>query len=369
MSDANALVSIVIPCYNAAPYLEACVESVLAQSCPRYEVIIVNDGSTDDTASVLNKFLGLAHVRIIHQNNTGISGARNKGLACASGKYILFVDADDTIQHNLVERAIGKAEDSGADAVFFGYKTVVIHNDNRPDSEYTCIPREERVNGNAEVIFRILPRFIGTSRSDIQEWYTTKKLAPDKEFASVFRFLYRKSILDKYGIRFDENILFGEDTIFNSHYLSHCCSFVSINASFYNYHSRPTGTLNSCLRNGEKLANGKLALLGARVKLRNVLLSQKGIDVSDLYAGSNILSALQLANELSLDRTKSISLNYRLFREYANSDAVKTACNDIALKGAPLKFRIPVGLLKIKASLVVFMSFAVINRMGIPVKM
>ncbi|MFP4616188.1 MAG: glycosyltransferase family 2 protein [Thiohalorhabdus sp.] len=87
------LVSVIIPAYNAAQYIGAALDSVLAQDYPRKEIIVVDDGSTDDTRAVLEGYAG--HIRVLTQANAGAAAARNKGLECARGAYIAFLDADD----------------------------------------------------------------------------------------------------------------------------------------------------------------------------------------------------------------------------------------------------------------------------------
>src|SRR5688500_17587486 len=90
----NKLTSIIIPAYNAASYLPDSVGSVIAQTYPHWELIIVNDGSTDNTLQVLESFTD-PRIRCIHQANSGVSTARNNGIENAKGHYICFLDADD----------------------------------------------------------------------------------------------------------------------------------------------------------------------------------------------------------------------------------------------------------------------------------
>lgn len=104
MSSATPLVSVVIPTYNRADYVVAAVESVLAQTYPRVECIVVDDGSTDATAEVLAPFASRA---ILHRHeNRGLAGARNTGIRLASGEFVGFLDSDDMWAPRLVERAV-----------------------------------------------------------------------------------------------------------------------------------------------------------------------------------------------------------------------------------------------------------------------
>ena len=97
-------VSVVVPAYNVEKYIEQCVLSVLNQSYPCYELIIVDDGSTDSTPQILDK-LGKKdeHIRVIHKENAGVSAARNTGIDMAEGDYIVFVDGDALWNFHLEE--------------------------------------------------------------------------------------------------------------------------------------------------------------------------------------------------------------------------------------------------------------------------
>ncbi len=102
--------SIVVPCYNQAQYLEECIESVYNQTVPPYEIIIVNDGSTDNTQEIAERytfkqFPGIeSPVRVIRQVNKGLPSARNTGIMAATGEFIWFLDADDILVENAVEK-------------------------------------------------------------------------------------------------------------------------------------------------------------------------------------------------------------------------------------------------------------------------
>jgi len=110
-SQQNALVSIIIPAYNAEPFLEHAINSVLAQSHTHLEVIVVNDGSTDDTASVVTRFPD-PRVCLISKANGGMSSARNAGVSKASGEFLAFLDADDYWMPDKLEKQVALLESS-----------------------------------------------------------------------------------------------------------------------------------------------------------------------------------------------------------------------------------------------------------------
>ena len=125
--------SIIVPIYNVAPYLRKCVDSLLAQDISNYEIILVDDGSTDDSGAIadelvhafrLSPLASRLQLRVIHQSNAGLSAARNTGIAAAIGDYILFVDSDDYLQPNVLGALMEQVERDNLDVLRFRYQNV-----------------------------------------------------------------------------------------------------------------------------------------------------------------------------------------------------------------------------------------------------
>ncbi len=116
MSD--TLLSVIIPVYNAAPYLRRCLDSVIAQTYKNIEIICINDGSTDDSGSILEEYGRRdSRVRVIFQNHAGLVRGRKNGVSAAKGTYVMYVDADDWIDENMAEEMLFLAESQDADLV------------------------------------------------------------------------------------------------------------------------------------------------------------------------------------------------------------------------------------------------------------
>ena len=110
--------SVIVPVYNVAPYLKQCMDSIFAQKTDyRFEVIAVNDGSTDASGAILETYRSQEHFRLIHQSNRGIAGARNRGLQEVRGRYLMFVDSDDFLPANAVQSLMYAAACRNADIV------------------------------------------------------------------------------------------------------------------------------------------------------------------------------------------------------------------------------------------------------------
>ena len=118
-------VSVIVPVYNVEKYLDRCLRSLAAQTLEDIEFLFVDDGSTDESAAMLDRFAAEhLNARVIHKQNGGVSSARNAGLDLATGDYIGFVDSDDFVEEHAFQRAVQAAEGSGADIVCFGYASV-----------------------------------------------------------------------------------------------------------------------------------------------------------------------------------------------------------------------------------------------------
>ena len=150
--------SIIVPIYNVAPYLRKCVDSLLVQDISDYEIILVDDGSTDNSGAIadelvdafrLSPLASRLEMRVIHQSNTGLSAARNTGIAAAQGDYILFVDSDDYLQPNTLGTLLQQAERDNLDVLRFRYQNVnengevfAPYKDMTNYNDYSAIPAD-----------------------------------------------------------------------------------------------------------------------------------------------------------------------------------------------------------------------------------
>lgn len=200
-------ISVIIPVYNAEKYLAECLQSVLNQSLPDLEVICINDGSTDHSVQVLKTFQQKdSRIIIIDQPNQGVSAARNAGLKIASGKYIGFVDADDSIETDYFNRLYKLASESSADAVY---------SRKSPEDDFgrfPCLPSGEEIQRT------LLPVYL---REDSMN--------------AVWNKIYRSSIIRDKGIVFPVGTTHGEDAHFNISFLMHAQKIAFLDSQGYYY--------------------------------------------------------------------------------------------------------------------------------------
>ncbi len=201
-----AKVSVIVPVYNVAPFVGRCVQSLVGQTYQDLEVILVNDGSLDDSLQICRE-LELKHpqVQVIDQPNQGVSAARNSGLDAASGDWIYFVDGDDWLEPDAIERCMTQ-DLEGVDILLTDYS--VETSSHRTWSETFLATGERDFESRADRIELIKNCYVHTS---ISYAHTITMLGVP------WAKLYRASFLREYGIRFDPKLRKMQDAVFNSY--------------------------------------------------------------------------------------------------------------------------------------------------------
>ena len=124
-SRGDIMISVIVPVFNAEKYIENCILSILNQTYPHFELILIDDGSTDRSMSICQQFENKdQRIKVLHQSNQGVSSARNLGLLSARGDYITFVDADDTLEKEALETALDFLVEKNADLVVYSWRIV-----------------------------------------------------------------------------------------------------------------------------------------------------------------------------------------------------------------------------------------------------
>lgn len=212
----DLLVSIIVPVYNAEKYLRRCVDSILSQDYPYFELLLMNDGSTDSSGEICDAYAQKdERVRVVHKENSGVSDTRNRALDLARGEYIQFLDSDDWIVPEATRLFVRSMEQYGCDMVISDFYRV----------------SGERV----------------AQKGDIEE----DKVMTRQEFAAcmienpadfyygvLWNKMYRRKIIEENKIRMDASISWCEDFLFNLEYIRHASSFYALQVPIYYYLKR-----------------------------------------------------------------------------------------------------------------------------------
>lgn len=213
--------SIIVPVYNVEKYLEECIESLIKQSYENLEIILVNDGSTDSSGQICDKFsLRDKRIKVIHQKNQGLPFARNAGLEIAEGEYIGFIDSDDLVDTDMYRKLIRALEENQADMAVCNFYVFNKKGVRAVSTKY-----------NDEVV-------LYSNAKEVQFY----NCALDSSWNKV----YRHKIIREFSLRFeDKKIVAQEDFWFLMRYCSHISKIVTISSADYGYRDRKSSITKS----------------------------------------------------------------------------------------------------------------------------
>lgn len=205
----SLLVSVVVPVYNMEARLRKCIDSILSQTYPHFELILIDDGSTDSSPNICHKYANSdCRIKSLFQQNRGPSTARNLGLSVAHGDLVAFVDSDDWVEQTYIESLIDGIKD--ADLVLVGatWENSSLSKRFSLDCAYFT-QRTEVVNAMCSIYL--------------------------KQYGSLWNKIFRRAIIEKNKIRFDELVTLGEDSLFVTQYLCHVERLRVLDCTPYHY--------------------------------------------------------------------------------------------------------------------------------------
>lgn len=239
------LVSIIIPVHNGEFHICQCIDSLLLQSYKKIEIIIVDDGSTDKTLEISRNTYGCEErVKIIHQDNKGVSEARNVGLKFAGGTYIMFCDADDILCKETVSIMVNSIERNHVELAVCGFQSFEKENniEDNPKNEWE-------------------PEILNRDKS-MKFVFTEKKYA-----GYVWNKIFKRNLIK--DSKFKESLAILEDQLFVCEYISNIHSSVYVKSDLYCYRANPLGALS------QNLNERKLTVVDARYEIY-VLIRKNG---------------------------------------------------------------------------------------------
>ena len=194
------MVSIIVPVYNAQDSFERCLMSIIRQRYPQWELVLVDDGSQDDSLEICKRYSNMdSRIQVIHTDNCGVSSARNTGMENAQGEYIVFVDSDDMIHPDFLSECLSNKED------------LTVTNYIKPSKIDSLHYKED----HPELIFQ------------------------QRGVRTVWGKVFVRKIIEDHHIRFDTNIRYGEDTIFVLQYCLHIKTIAYVFQHLYEYEKPP----------------------------------------------------------------------------------------------------------------------------------
>lgn len=226
------LVSMIIPVYNAAPYLAACLQSVRRQRYEQIEILLVNDGSSDASPDICDMYARVdPRIRVIDQPNCGVSATRNTAIDMARGEYVQFVDADDWLDVNATRLLVERAQETRADLVIAHF----------------C-----RVDGDKVTVHGFLD-----SPNVMTQYDFARRLMEEPAnfyYGVMWNKLYRREIIERHGVRCSEQLRWSEDFLFNLAYIRYAARFAALQTPVYYYRRNEQSVTASAMSIGNTLS-------------------------------------------------------------------------------------------------------------------
>lgn len=313
-SDKMLKLSVIIPIYNVAEHLERSLESILMQNYSNYEIILVNDGSTDNSGEICEDYRSKhAHIKVIHQKNQGSGVARNIGMDIAKGEYLFFCDPDDYLNKHFF-KAIDKYIKNEPEIIIFSYWDVYERKDG--------LKQKELVSNESDYLI---------NRTEFREAFAD--LFSKNMLYTLWNKVYNTEFLFKHQIRFQE-ISMGQDTRFNLEVYPHVSKVQLVKEPYYNYVKGRSDSSTTKYRENRtdlqleevrllegvlKQFNQKEDVLIKTIKRKILLENSHRIAVSGLSKKRKIELINQILSkeefqEIIFDKKEKQSLSLRLFK-------------------------------------------------------
>lgn len=327
----NQLISIIMPVYNAEEYLKRSIESIINQTYDNLEIILINDGSTDNSLNICKEYEKKdERIKIIDQENKGVSATRNRGINESTGDYIMFVDADDYIEKNMIEDMVAKLTEDDIELIITGIKMNYIKNGQ------TMTIEEYRLKDKTYTVTEMLDDIL----VDIDLICVCGPCCK----------LYKREILKNNNVKFTNEFTMGEDTWYNLDYIDACNGkIVTMSNIYYNYMRENPDSLftkyyEDYIRITEKVYDKFLKLLKRKASNEAVIRYEKSYIFNLIYANS-----INFKYNTS-HKKKMEDLNYSL-----NNNIVRNSIKNVKINN--VKEKVFVLLIKYKFKYILYFYF------------
>lgn len=291
------LVSVIIPVYNVEKYLRECIDSVLKQTYTNYEVILVDDGSTDTSGQICDEYVKVdERIRVIHQKNQGLSVTRNNGFRLSRGEYVYFLDSDDWILPETLYESLNRIKQEAADFLFFDAIAFTDESEN----------------------FQVEQRYIRKNIYQTECGYAMlDKLQRNKEYHSAVQLLFiDRQFMERNNIYFEPNIIY-EDMIFTYMLFCKAMKVAQLNKALY-YRRYRSGSIVTSRKSKKNYLSARTVY--QKVKEVSEENDKLGDEISNTYVTRCAFNALNIYRKLSNADRKECKVDYKKLKAMISED-------------------------------------------------
>lgn len=340
----NIFVSIIVPVYNVEKYLSECIESLIAQTYKNIEIILVDDGSTDNSGHICDSFKCIdKRIKVVHKNNEGLGFTRNVGLEYANGNFVYFVDSDDYIETNEIELMVKDAINNGAEVIYSGFIQI---DDN--GKVLKTVAYEEELFDSKKIKQSLIPRMFGDSPN--------KK---DQVQMSAAGQMYSMEIIRNNNLKFvSEREFISEDFEFNLNFLKYA-SWAFTTSRMGNYYRYNEKSLSHSY-DPNRFSRCKKLYISMLDYLKENDYSEDVYNRWRMTFFKNTASAI--SQEASQIASSGIIKKLSCVKSICNDDVLQKCLKDYSNNVLDIRNRLYIFLLKTKSSAVLLLIFSVFRN-------
>ncbi len=317
-------VSVIVPVYNVEKYLKKCIESIISQSLKDIEIILVNDGSTDNSLKICQQFSKMDNrIRLINKANTGVSDTRNTGIEEATGEYIMFVDSDDWLEKQACEIAYKEAKKEDADSVIFCY----YRESSKGNTSKDIFGKEKIIFDKEDVYNKILIPTLGLTGDRLKKPQRLDTLVP------IYAKIYKTKIIKEKKIKYMSlDKIPSECLLFNFDYYLQSTRVVYINNYLYHYRRNNFSSITKGYR--EKLFDKWIFWIEYMRKRKEL----KNKELLKAFYSRICFSVIPLSGN-TIKKRKFIEL-YKEMKKILNNPYYKEAYNYLEFNYLPIHWKV-----------------------------
>ena len=320
------LITIIIPIYNCEKFIDRCLNSIINQTYKNIEIILINDGSTDNSMQIIDKYKEKDNrIKVIDKKNEGVSASRNIGIELSNGEYITFVDADDWLELDAIEKM---------------YNTIVAHNVDVVRANY-FINKNTTENISIGKMYdlsnKVIKNYDFKDVKMLEYFLLAKNSIPNL----VMLLLIKKEILKINNIKFDINLYMMEDVYFYLNLFLHIESIYYMDIPVYHYYQN----LDSATKSTKKYDKNIKGIIEVNEKIRELLLKNNIFSLSNISKlNANHLKII--TNYFYFLIRDKVENNKEIINKYIYLDEFQTILKDADISDLPLKNKIMIYLIK-----------------------
>lgn len=341
--------SVVVAIYNVEKYVKKCVESLINQSSNNYEIILVDDGSTDSSGKIIDSYLNYENIRIIHQKNKGVSVARNTGIENCNGEWLTFVDGDDYVEKDFINKILKSIDEFDTDMLVFNYNAFFDEN-NKIKCRTVPFDQDQYISDDKDLFQKRM----------ISQYYKGGDKNTVVSSGTTWCKVIRNNIINNNKIRFKPGLLKAQDTVFWLNATEHVNRIYYLNENLYNYRLS-AGSISS----------GKKYIKNSKEEFNNLINEyEKFIDnykKDDSFIDAFNLRCIQVLmwnidhNFFNKKNNEDFNKKIKLFRDFIQVKEYKNAINSVSLDYLPKRLQVMMYFVKRKRLKLYYFVYIIYN--------